>query len=156
MSGRRLTCRRSKCRAATSYCPGSQEWFRFFPQLSMFWARNIASKSRQIMFSVPPLSCAIFHVVQVASEGFRSDLCNTEHLTSVGPRNRNSFKHSRGQSSLWSSTILHVSRSSCLSWRQVGVTKRASSTSREDPSACNFLLRWPAPLELALWLTRRG
>ena len=88
MSGRRLTCRRSKCRAATSYCPKSG--FVSFHNCPCFGLQASHPKAGKLCFLFLHILAPFFHVVQVASEGFRSDLCNTEHLTSVGPRNRNS------------------------------------------------------------------
>ena len=50
-----------KMSAATSYCPGIQEWFRFFPQLSMFWGPDLASKSNHFLlllsFLAPFVRC---------------------------------------------------------------------------------------------------
>ena len=88
------------------------------------------------------------HVLKLACEEVRTDLCNTTRSASLGSRNWCSSGLSElAQRRPRSSTALPVSSSrGCLGWRRFGVTKRVSSSSRANPSARHFLS--------TLWLCR--
>ena len=68
----RVNAARSRHRAYTTCCPGSQGWFRCFPLLSMLREPGRASKNRQMFFAAPLLYCVIFHCAEGTARGVPS------------------------------------------------------------------------------------